>query len=152
MKVKRSKAYFASLNNIEAISQHPEYTLESIPLDHRLELCFSDLKLDKAICCLFVTDRQLLDLNRQVLDHDYYTDIISFDYSTDSDYTHSELYISLDRVSENANEFGVSMLEELHRVIIHGMLHLAGHADKTEDQKQKMRSLEDHYLALSRST
>ncbi|MFY0643894.1 MAG: rRNA maturation RNase YbeY [Bacteroidia bacterium] len=140
------------MNNIEIISQHPDYSKQDLELDHRLERCFQDLSLKKAICCLLVTDRHLLDLNRQVLDHDYYTDIITFDYSSDSDYTHSELYISLDRVKENAKEYEVGMLEELHRVIIHGMLHLAGHTDKTEDEKQKMRSLENHYLALSRST
>ena len=93
-----------------------------------------------------------MELNRSVLNHDYYTDIITLDYTHDQDYECSELHISLDRIEENAKKYMSNFIDELHRVIIHGMLHLAGFTDKTLEEKQKMRGLENSYLALHRST
>ena len=96
------------------------------------------------ICC---SDEYLLDINRNYLNHDYYTDIITFDLSDGKD-IEGELYISLDRVVENAKELDIPFLQELHRVIIHGVLHLIGYSDKTEDDQKLMRSKEDAYLSL----
>lgn len=152
MKKKHSKAFFASSNKMEYISEHPQLTVEDLGIDQRIEQCFTALALSKDVCCIFVSDDALLEINKQALDHDYYTDIITFDYSDDEDFTHSELYISLDRVQENAKQLGQEFKEELHRIIIHGMLHLAGFNDKTPEQIEKMRSMEDHYLDLQRST
>ncbi|MEJ8841871.1 rRNA maturation RNase YbeY [Lacibacter sp. H375] len=97
---------------------------------------------------IFCTDDALLEINRIYLQHDYYTDIITFPLSTASDPIQAELYISTERVKENAKQGGVSFKEELHRVIFHGCLHLAGYGDKSSQQIKKMREREDHYLRL----
>ncbi|PQJ09882.1 rRNA maturation RNase YbeY [Flavipsychrobacter stenotrophus] len=96
------------------------------------------------ICC---NDEYLLTINKQFLNHDTLTDIITFDLSeTDAELV-GEIYISVDRVKENAAKFGVSYLNELHRVIFHGALHLCGYTDKTAADKQEMRRQEDICLA-----
>ncbi|MGE5381837.1 MAG: rRNA maturation RNase YbeY [Omnitrophica WOR_2 bacterium] len=96
---------------------------------------------------IFCNDEYLLRLNKQYLDHDTYTDIITFDYSTPKVLS-GEIYISIDRVEENSIKFKSTFLNELHRVIIHGILHLTGQGDKTEKESKIMRSKEDHYLNL----
>lgn len=140
------------MNKLEYISEHPDYSLESLKLDDRPVSAFEQLKISKAVLVILMTDDALLEINIQSLDHDYYTDIITFDYSDDDDLECSELCISLDRVKDNAEQLNTPFVEELHRVIIHGLLHLAGHDDQTEEQKKKMRSMEDHFLDLQRST
>lgn len=97
---------------------------------------------------IFCTDEALLEINRTFLQHDYYTDIITFPLSTGSEPIQAELYISSDRVRDNAKQGNVSFKEELHRVIFHGCLHLAGYGDKSSQQIKKMREREDHYLRL----
>ena len=94
---------------------------------------------------IFCTDKALLEINKQFLKHDFYTDIITFDLS-ESDEIAAEIYISVDRVRDNASLLGVSFKSELHRVIFHGALHLCGYSDKTKDQKAEMRGKEDFYL------
>ena len=103
-------------------------------------------KLD-ALNYVFCTDRALLQINQSFLKHDYYTDIITFDLSEGSGIT-AEIYISTDRVRENARKLGVPFKSELHRVIFHGALHLCGYKDKKPHQQQKMREREDYYLKL----
>jgi len=147
-----TKVFFASLNNLEYISEHPAYKVNSLALDKRPELCFHELKISKPVSVFFLTDQALLEVNQNVLGHDYYTDIISFDYSEDDDIERSEILISLDRVKENAEQMQLPFVEELHRVIIHGLLHFAGYKDDDEAAKKKMRSMEDHFLDLQRST
>ena len=137
---------------MQFISEHPSYSLEYLSIDQRIENCYQKLNIIKDVCFLFVSDEALREINKQSLNHDYYTDILTFDFSEDEDFTHSEVYISLDRVAENAEHYNSLFVEELHRVIIHGLLHLAGHNDKTEAEKLKMTQLEDHYLDLQRST
>lgn len=102
-------------------------------------------KLLKEISYIFCTDDYLLKINQEHLDHDTYTDIITFDYTEDGNIT-SEIYISVDRVRENAKNLGVETLDETHRVIIHGVLHLCGYNDKSELQALEMRNKEDYYL------
>lgn len=102
-------------------------------------------KLLKEISYVFCTDDYLLKINQEHLDHDTYTDIITFDYTEDGNIT-SEIYISVDRVRENAKNLGVETLDETHRVIIHGVLHLCGYNDKSELQALEMRNKEDYYL------
>jgi probable rRNA maturation factor len=99
------------------------------------------------VTIIFCSDEYLLEVNRQHLDHDYYTDIITFDYS-DFPLISGDLFISIDRVKENATDFKVSFEHELHRVIIHGFLHLCGYLDKTEEDGFLMRSKENHALSL----
>ena len=97
---------------------------------------------------IFCTDDYLLDINRQHLNHNYYTDIITFDNSEKENTIESDIFISIDRVKENANDQSVTMIEELHRVMIHGILHLLGYGDKTEEEKTLMRKKEDACLSL----
>ena len=94
---------------------------------------------------IFSTDKALLEINRQFLSHDFYTDIITFDLSEKGD-VNAEIYISVDRVRENALNLGVSNKSELHRVIFHGVLHLCGYKDKRRIEREKMREREDFYL------
>ncbi|MEP7163099.1 MAG: rRNA maturation RNase YbeY [Ferruginibacter sp.] len=99
------------------------------------------------ISYIFCSDVYLLNINRQFLKHDYYTDIITFNLTNSSaDPTIAEIYISIDRVKDNARIQGVHIRQELHRVIIHGVLHLCGFKDKSALQKKIMRSQEDNYL------
>ncbi len=95
---------------------------------------------------IFCNDEYLLKINLEYLDHDTYTDIITFDY--DEETIESDIFISVERVAENANELGNTFEEELHRVMIHGVLHLLGFGDKTPEEKLKMRALEEECLAL----
>lgn len=94
---------------------------------------------------IFCSDKRLLEINRKFLNHDFYTDIITFDLSEGRG-TEAEIYISIDRVRENAKNLGYSFKSELHRVIFHGALHLCGYGDKTKKEKEKMRKKEDLYL------
>lgn len=96
---------------------------------------------------IFCSDEYLLDINRQYLNHDYFTDIITFDY-VEEDRVSGDLFISLDTVRDNASEYGVTFEEELHRVIIHGVLHLLGIDDKTDEDQEIMTQKEDESLAL----
>lgn len=95
---------------------------------------------------IFCSDEFLLNINRQSLQHDYYTDIITFDLSDNLRETIAEIYISVDRVKENAKLHFTTYKEELHRVIFHGVLHLCGYSDKSMAQKQEMRKMEDLFL------
>ncbi len=94
---------------------------------------------------IFCDDNYLLKLNQDYLDHDTLTDIISFDYSVGKE-LHGDIYISIERVLENAKDFKVQEKDEIDRVMIHGILHYCGYKDKTDDEKSIMRSKEDFYL------
>ena len=94
---------------------------------------------------IFVDDETMLDINRRFIGHDYYTDHIGFDYSED-DALSGDIYISLDTVKTNAEKFGATFDEELRRVIIHGLLHLCGLRDKTDEERQQMQNAEDKAL------
>ena len=97
------------------------------------------------ITVIFVTDGYLLEMNKKHLNHDYYTDIITFDYCEENIIS-GDLFISVDRVRENAATFDSPFLQELKRVMIHGVLHLCGYKDKTKEEEENMRSLENKYL------
>ena len=96
---------------------------------------------------LFCDDEHILEVNREYLGHDYYTDIITFDYCED-DTLNGDLVISLDTVRTNAEMLGKDYDEELHRVIIHGILHLCGQNDKGPGEREQMEAAEDRALAL----
>ena len=93
----------------------------------------------------FVDDETMLDINRRFIGHDYYTDHIGFDYSQGNALS-GDIYISLDTVRTNAEQFGATQDEELHRIIIHGLLHLCGLRDKTPEERAKMQKAEDKAL------
>ena len=95
---------------------------------------------------IFVDDETILDINRRFIGHDYYTDHIGFDYSQGNALS-GDIYISLDTVRSNAELFGVTQEEELHRIIIHGLLHLCGLRDKTPEERAEMQQAEDEALA-----
>ena len=95
---------------------------------------------------IFCSDDYLHKINMDFLEHDTLTDIISFDYSVGKE-LHGDIYISVDRVRENASDFEVSFNDEMSRVMIHGVLHYCGYKDKTEEDKRAMRSKEDYYLS-----
>ncbi len=107
----------------------------------------SENKKLEEISYIFCDDDYLLDINMKYLDHDTYTDIISFDYSV-GNILQGDIYISTERVEENSREFNVSFEEELRRVIIHGVLHLCGYKDKTEEESSMMRLKEEEKLKL----
>jgi rRNA maturation RNase YbeY len=97
------------------------------------------------VALVFCSDEELLSINQKHLDHDYFTDIITFDYSNGV-YISGDLFISVDRVRDNMNIDSVSFNEELHRVVFHGILHLLGYNDKSRDEISMMREKEDYYL------
>ena len=94
---------------------------------------------------IFCDDEKILSVNREFLQHDYYTDVITFDYTTHTR-VNGDIYISLDTVATNAEQEGVPFLHELHRIIIHGLLHLTGQADKTPATKAQMTAKEEAAL------
>lgn len=96
---------------------------------------------------IFCDDEKIIEVNRQFLQHDYYTDIITFDYSRGKRIS-GDMFISLDTVASNAEMLGVSYNAELHRVIIHGVLHLCGIDDKGEGEREIMEGFENEALAL----
>ena len=94
---------------------------------------------------IFCDDEKILAVNREFLQHDYYTDVITFDYTTRTR-VNGDIYISLDTVATNAEQVGAPFLHELHRIIIHGLLHLTGQADKTPETKAQMTAKEEDAL------
>lgn len=94
---------------------------------------------------IYCSDEHLLQMNKDYLNHDYYTDIITFDYVDDQTVS-GDLFISLDRIKENASQFADNLDQELFRVMIHGVLHLCGYHDKSEEEQQTMRGKENEYL------
>ena len=106
-----------------------------------------------AIDYIFCSDEYLLTINRAYLQHDYFTDIITFDLSEKAQSINAEIYISVERVRENAHHYNNSFRTELTRVIFHGVLHLCGYKDKTPKDAKLMRQMEENWLDLfERST
>ncbi|MGN6647248.1 MAG: rRNA maturation RNase YbeY [Cytophaga sp.] len=99
---------------------------------------------------IFCSDEYLLQMNRDFLDHDYYTDIITFDNSEIPGKIEGDIFISIDRVKDNAQQQKTSLKDELHRVLVHGLLHLTGYKDKTSKEQEIMRKKEDSSLSLRR--
>ena len=95
---------------------------------------------------IFCSDNYILDVNMKYLQHDYFTDIITFDYCED-DVLSGDLFISIDSVADNASFYGAEFPDELNRVIVHGLLHLIGYDDHTDSEQKTMRSKEDYYLS-----
>lgn len=98
---------------------------------------------------IFCSDEYLLDINKRYLQHDYYTDIISFPIEDDP--IEASIYISIDRVKDNAQNLGIDFIDEFHRVLVHGLLHLCGYMDKTVQEEKLMRKKENQYLDLRQS-
>jgi len=126
-----------------------EFTLEneSVIADWLSKVIISENKKEGDINYIFCDDDYLLEINQQYLDHDTLTDIISFDYSVGNE-LHGDIFISIDRVRENAVEFKVSFEDELNRVMVHGVLHYCGFKDKTEEDEKVMRIKEDEKIKM----
>lgn len=97
---------------------------------------------------IFTSDSYLLSINKEYLDHDALTDIIAFNQSSVSNLIEADIYISIERIKENSKNLNISFSNELHRVMIHGILHLVGFSDAGDSEKKEMRKKENHYLAL----
>ncbi|GAA4338015.1 rRNA maturation RNase YbeY [Flaviaesturariibacter amylovorans] len=129
------------------------YVAQQFPFAHRTSLKKFLLDLAKeegmgveAINYIFCSDEYLLEINRQHLNHDTYTDIITFPFSPQGAPILSDIYISVERVRENAGKYGHSFAAELHRVIFHGLLHLCGYKDKKKEEQKAMREREEYWL------
>jgi rRNA maturation RNase YbeY len=111
------------------------------------QVIMSEDKKEGEINYIFCDDEYLLKINLEYLNHDTLTDIISFDYSMGNE-LNGDIFVSVERVQDNANDFKVSFEEELKRVLVHGVLHYCGYKDKTDADEQLMRSKEDEKLAM----
>jgi probable rRNA maturation factor len=135
----------------ESIFFHNQYGYFYFPARKRVKGFIAELvslegKTIETINYIFCTDAYLLEVNQQYLAHDTFTDIITFELSEKGQPLVSDIYISIDRVKENAQTFGTSFSRELRRVLFHGALHLCGYKDKTEKEEKRMREKEDYYL------
>lgn len=111
------------------------------------DLIYKEEKKVGEINYIFCDDDYLLKVNQDYLDHDYYTDIITFDYVKGKTIS-GDIFVSLQRISDNATIHSTNFQNELHRVLAHGLLHLCGYKDKSEDEEKMMRYKEDFYLKL----
>jgi len=107
----------------------------------------SEIRRIGDISIIFCSDNYILDVNMRYLQHDYFTDIITFDYC-EGDKLSGDLFISVDSVRENALYYGTEFADELNRVMVHGLLHLIGYDDHTEEEQKVMREKENYYLSL----
>lgn len=133
--------------SISLADVHTTVKRKRILYDWIKRVIISEKKSPGEVSIVLCSDGFLLDMNNQFLKHNYYTDIITFDYS-DKEVISGELYISVERVKENASIFNKSFDNELQRVIIHGVLHLCGYKDKTRKDQELMRKKEDQKLKL----
>ena len=107
----------------------------------------SEIRRIGQISIIFCSDNYILDVNQKYLQHDYFTDIITFDYC-EGDKLSGDLFISVDTVRDNAVEYGSDFKDELNRVMVHGILHLIGYDDHSDEDVKEMRSKENYYLSL----
>lgn len=130
--------YFEDIKPISFLEDFLKNQIENLVITEKYTL--------GEVTVVFCSDEFLLDMNKQYLDHDYYTDIITFDY-VEKNVISGDLFISLDRVNENAENYGISQVKELYRVVLHGVLHLVGYKDKTDEEQEEMTKMEEFYLA-----
>ena len=116
-------------------------------LKHFIESIFKmEMQSLDSINYIFCSDKAVLEINKKYLNHDFYTDVITFDLSPDNKAISAEVYISIERISDNAKQLGLSIKSELHRVIFHAALHLCGYNDKKKKDKEIMRKSENELL------
>lgn len=135
------KGIFLNFEDVEfdiLDEQHIIRWLENTALSEKKDL--------STVNYVFCSDEYLLNVNREYLQHDYYTDVITFPYSEEG--IEGDIYISIDRVKDNAHSLGIDTAKELYRVMVHGFLHLAGYGDQTPAEKKLMTEKEDFYLQI----
>ena len=138
----------ASKSKVYFFFQAPVSLQDRVKLKKFIESIFKkEKKKIQSLNYVFCTDEELLEINRQYLNHDYYTDIVSFELSKKDEPAEGDIYISIDRIRDNALSLGEPLYKELHRVIFHGALHLCGYKDKTRSQSLEMRNKEEEYLS-----
>ena len=137
--------------DIEFVNEYDsfDFNQEDVFVD-KITKVFTTEKVLKevSLCFVFMSDDYLLEINKEHLNHDYYTDIITFPIEETEDSLEADIYISIDRVKDNAAEFEVDFNVELLRVVLHGVLHLCGYGDKTEAEIVTMRAKENYYINL----
>ena len=133
---------------IEFYSENVEVQTESADLRKWIiEIIVQEGRKEGDLTYVFCDDNYLLDINIKYLKHNYLTDVISFDYSVGI-LISGDIFISIDRVKENAQTYSKTYRDELHRVMAHGLLHFCGYNDKADDDQSVMREKEDYYLSL----
>lgn len=138
----------ASKSKVYFFFQAPVSLQDRVKLKKFIEGIFKkEKKKIQGLNYIFCTDEELLEINRQYLNHDYYTDIVSFELSKKDEPAEGDIYISIDRIRDNALSLGEPLYKELHRVIFHGALHLCGYKDKTRSQSLEMRNKEEEYIS-----
>ncbi|MFN5327502.1 MAG: rRNA maturation RNase YbeY [Bacteroidota bacterium] len=144
-----SCTFIVGMSTIQFFYQKSLHSLRNrADLKHFLQKTAHSYKKEiQSLNVVFCSDAYLLNINQQHLSHDYYTDIITFDLSEKKGILQAEIYISVDRVKENARKLGTPFYQELHRVIFHGLLHLLGYNDKQSSDQKKMRKAEDELLS-----
>ena len=135
---------------IQFFYEEVDFVLENEKLVHDwiLDTIRSEKLEAGVVNIIFCPDDYLLDLNQRFLDRDTLTDVIAFDYGENDNDISGDVFISIDRIHDNARKFSIDMDQELYRVIIHGILHLCGYSDKNDEEKAEMTTLEDKYLSL----
>ena len=125
-----------------------EFDIKKTDIEKNIEkLVINENRILGDVNYILCSDNYLLNINREYLNHDYFTDVISFDYCEDNVIS-GDIFISVDTVSDNAKEYGATFENELDRVMIHGVLHFFGYNDKTESDQKTMRAKENQYLSL----
>lgn len=123
------------------------FTIHSKRIQKHINILINkELSICGDISIIFCSDEHLLAMNKQYLNHDYYTDIITFDYVEDNVIS-GDLFISYDRVVENAKKLDIEVIKEVYRVVFHGVLHLVGYKDKKDDEQRVMTEKENYYLS-----
>lgn len=138
MYVSKTELFFEDIQPLKLKKRHISKFIKGI-----IE---NELKEAGEISIIFCSDKYLLEINKEYLQHNYFTDIITFNY-VEGNIISGDLFISWERVKENAVDYGATFIIELYRVIFHGVLHLVGYNDKTEVEKKIMREKEDFYLS-----
>lgn len=125
-----------------------EFEIKKLDVEKNIEkLVTNENRILGDVNYILCSDAYLLDINRQYLNHDYYTDVISFDYCEENVIS-GDIFISVDTVADNAKEYGTTFENELERVMIHGVLHFVGYNDKSDEESKTMRAKENQYLSL----
>ena len=125
-----------------------EFDIKKLDVEKNIEkLVTNENRILGDVNYILCSDAYLLDINRQYLNHDYYTDVISFDYCEENVIS-GDIFISVDTVADNAKEYGATFENELERVMIHGVLHFVGYNDKSDEESKTMRAKENQYLSL----
>lgn len=138
-----------SLRNIQFFNENIQFTLKNKEIIRRWiskTIKAEGFKKVGELSLIFCDDGYLLSINQQYLDHDTYTDIITFDNSENEEVISGDIFISIDRIKENASLYMVEEAHEIHRVIIHGILHLCGYLDQSKEEKKLMTDKEEQYL------